>query len=544
MNTFVETQAELLAAAREAYRNGDWRAAYAGFERAGGLGPLPTDDLDAMATAAWRLGNVKETVRIAELVFTRLARTDPAAAAMKATELSLAWLTRGDVNIGLGWMNRARRLLGGATEGPAHGYLAYLEAIHAVMARDRQALAPRVAALREIGGRLDVPAITALSLLTEGLAAILDARTAEGYGLIDEAMLPVLADQVPIEWAGDIYCVVLHHCHLLGDLPRMRAWTQAMEQWSDLSGSVTYGGVCYVHRLQLQAACNDQCDYRQLEDRLLTASQALADVNGWTAAEGFYQLGEVRRRLGDPEGALAAFARARSLGMDPQPGEALLRCGLGDKQAAWTALRVALMGQDGIDRMRMLRAAVDVALAQENLDEADRHCRELEDGAAAFGTPGFKAWAAHARGAVLVRRERHAEALEQLGAALREYRHLQARYETAEVYEWMALAHRGLGDETTAAADSATAAAIYDQLGVEPGGICGTAPPGGLTKREIDVLKRIAAGATNRQVAAQLYLSEKTVGRHLANIYTKLGVSSRTAAANWAFQNKLLQPPD
>lgn len=540
MDTYFETQADVLAAAREAYRARDWPASYGGFVRAGEFGPLAVDDLDAMAMAAWRLGNTKEAVRIAELVFTRLARTDPAAAAMKAVELSLAWFTRGDLNIGRGWMNRARRLLDGAAEGPPHGYLAYVEAISAVMDRDRESAGVRVAALRTLSARLEVPAITALGLVAEGLAAMLDARMAEAYGLIDEAMLPVLADQVPIEWAGDIYCIVLHHCHKLGDLPRMRAWTRSMEQWCDLSGSVPYGGVCDVHRLQLQAASDD---YRRLEDRLLATSEALAGVNGWAAAEGFYELGEVRRRLGDSNGALAAFARARSLGMDPQPGEALVRCGLGDQQAAWSGLRVALAGRDGIDRMRLLRAAVDVALTRGSLDEAEHHCRELEQAAQAFGTPGFRAWAAHARGAVLVRSARHEEALRSLESALREYRQLEARYETAEVYEWMALAHRGIGDEGTAAADAATADTIYEQLGVEPAGICGLSRAGGLTRREIEVLTGIAGGATNRQVAAQLHISEKTVGRHLANIYTKLGVSSRTAAANWAFQHKLLPPP-
>ena len=137
--------------------------------------------------------------------------------------------------------------------------------------------------------------------------------------------MAVLGDQVPIEWAGDIYCMVLHHCHKLADLPRMRGWTQSMEQWCGLSGSQPYGGVCDVHRLQVQVATDD---YRTLELRLVTASQALEEINSWAAAEGFYQLGEVRRLLGDYDGAAAAFAQARLLGMDPQPGEALLRCRL------------------------------------------------------------------------------------------------------------------------------------------------------------------------------------------------------------------------
>ena len=142
-----------------------------------------------------------------------------------------------------------------------------------------------------------------------------------------------------------------------------------------------------------------------------------------------------------------------------------------------------------------------------------------------------------------VRRGEFGEALVSLQAALREYRIQQSRYETAEVYEWLALAHRGLGDHESAAADAATAESIYTQLGVEPAGICGSTAPGGLTRRELDVLARIASGATNKQVAQQLHLSEKTVGRHLANIYTKLGVSTRTAAAGWAHQHNITPAP-
>jgi DNA-binding NarL/FixJ family response regulator len=164
----------------------------------------------------------------------------------------------------------------------------------------------------------------------------------------------------------------------------------------------------------------------------------------------------------------------------------------------------------------------------------------MESGAEAFGTPGFRAWAAHARGAVLVQQRRHAEALDALQAALREYRTQQSRYETAQVYEWMAIAHRGLGDDELAVADSATAENIYTQLGVEPAHVCGPDSPSGLTKREIEILQHIAGGATNKQVAEQMCISEKTVGRHLANIYAKLGVSSRTAAVAWAHANNLL----
>ena len=391
------------------------------------------------------MGRGKESVRVAERVFAQLARTDPLSAAMKAVELGLAWLTRGDLNIGQGWMNRARRLLDGAPEGPTHGYLAYLDALVAMITGIPRRWRTGCRRCGKCADGIDTPAVTALCQVAEALEAIFEARMADAYGLIDEAMLPVLADQVPIDWAGDIYCVVLNQCHRLADLPRMRAWTDSMERWcNDFAASVTYGGVCDVHRLQVQA---DTDDYRVLEDRLIAASLALEDVNGWAAGEGYYQLGEVRRLRGDSDGALAAFSRARALGIEPQPGEALLRCRSGDSETAWTDLRVALASEDRLGRMRLLRGAVEVALARDALEEAEQHCGELESGAEAFGTPGFRAWAAHARGAILVRRGRHAEALEPLQSALREYRTQQSRYDTAQVYEWMAIAHRALGDD-------------------------------------------------------------------------------------------------
>ncbi|HEV7422223.1 MAG TPA: LuxR C-terminal-related transcriptional regulator [Mycobacterium sp.] len=537
MATNRHDRTHLLRAAREAHLQRDWLTSYESFAQASETATLDTDDLDAWATAAWRLGRCKESVRLAEQVFTRLSRSDASAAAMKAVDVALAWLTRGDLNIGQGWMSRARRLLDGAPDCPAHGYLAYLDAYIATCVGDSDALAHQVVRLRELAARLDVPAMTVLGLIVAALAAIDDARMADAYGLIDEAMLSVLADDVPIEWAGDIYCLVLHHCNRVADLPRMRAWTESMQRWCEEFAVLIYGGVCDLHRLQLLTATEN---YGVIENRLSAASSKLVDVNSFAAAAGFYELGEVRRLRGDLRGALAAFSRARSLGVDPQPGEALVLCRQGDNAAARTVLQASLAWQDRIGRMRLLRAATDTALRLGSFDEAEKYCTELETGARTFGTPGFRAWAAHARGTIMVQRGQYHPALDALQAALREYRTQQCRYEVAEVYDWMAIARKALGETQLAVGDAATAQSIYRQLGVESAVTFGQPSHGGLTKREIEILIRIADGATNKQVAEQIFISEKTVGRHLANIYTKLGVSSRTAAVSWAYANNLL----
>jgi DNA-binding CsgD family transcriptional regulator len=534
MNTTTALHTERRASAHAAHARRGWHGSYPEFTRADAIAALSTDDLDALSMTAWRIGEAKEAARIAERVFSEWVHSDPNAAARKAVELALARLTRGDVNIAAGWMNRARRLLDGVPESLTHGYLAYLDAMVAVLSDDFDALGRRVE--KSAGGerRLDVPVLTALGMVAEAVEAVYAGRMADAGGLLDEVMLRLLADDVPIDWAADIYCTVLYVCHKVADLPRMRAWVHSMERWCAVTGSDTYGGVCDVHRLQVRAATDD---YASLENQLIAASQLLESVHSSAAGEGFYQLGEVRRLRGDADGAFAAYARARAAGIDPQPGEALLRCARGQSQSAWIDLHVALTAARRLDRVRLLRPAVEINLTRGRFDDAERYCLELEEGAAHFGTVGFRAWSAHARGAVSVRRGRHAEAVDSLAAALRGYRAQQSRYEAAEVYEWMAAAHRALGDEAAAVADTATAESIYAQLGVQSTAMWANQAPGGLTKRELDILRRIAAdGASNRQLAQRMFISEKTVGRHLANIYLKLQVSSRAAAVAWAHQ--------
>jgi len=316
-----------------------------------------------------------------------------------------------------------------------------------------------------------------------------------------------------------------------------------MDKWREgpeVSAS-WYGTTCEIHKWQLLSATDD---YRTLEQRLVKALAAIEDFHALTAGEGYYELGDLRRRLGDIDGARAAFAKSREIGFDPQPGEALLRCQLGEGAAAWNDLRMRMDAeQDAIGRIRLLPAAVEIALARDRVDEADQYCSELEESAEKFDSPGFRAWALHARGAVLVKQGRAAEALPILQAALRRYRNTQRRYEMAQVCEWMSLAHQAAGDSASAASNTANAETIYRQLGAQPSLANNGELPGGLTKREVEVLARIAAGASNREVAKQLFISEKTVGRHLANIFVKLEVSSRTAAAAWAHENKVLPGP-
>ncbi len=533
-----------LVAARDAYSRGDWRAAYDHFGLAAKTAELCTDDLSSFGMAAWRLGHGRESIRMSEEAFNRLvAENNPRKAAMKAADVALQWLNGGDQTITRVWVNRARRLLENSPEDEAFAYLLYVDSQLSVIDGQFDAGVQRALELQEFVSKRNSPGLTALGLTASGLSKLPFARTSEALAELDEAMMPVLAGQVPVDWAGDIYCAVIHECYRLGDMNRMKTWTNAMDKWRESPevAASWYGTTCEVHKWQLLSAT---ADYRELEQRLVNALDAIEDFHAPTSGEGHYELGDLRRRMGDIDGARAAFAKAREIGFEPFPGEALLKCQLGDADAAWNDLRMRMDAEeDEITRIRFLPAAIEIALARGRVDDADQLCRELEEGAEKFDSPGFRAWARHARGAVLVKQGAPAEALPMLQDALRRYRSNQRRYEMAQVCEWMALAREAAGDGSGAAADRANAESIYRQLGAQP---CQTAEaelPGGLTKREVEVLALIAAGASNRDVGKQLFISEKTVGRHLANIFVKLDVSSRTAAAAWAHEHKVQVQP-
>ena len=232
----MDTLIDYLAEAREAHRRHDWPASYAAFVRADGLGSMPTDDLDAYSVAAWRLGHRGEAVRLAERTYDRLVRTDPAAAAMKATVLALQWHARGHQAVSRIWGDRARGLLAGGSA-DTHGYLAYLEAAAALAAHDAAALTRAATALRRVSAGVGDATLAVLGQVVDGFAALLESRAAEGYRLLDDALMPVLDERVAPEWAGDVYRLVLRSGRDV-DAEHRRVWTESMRRWVLITGIV------------------------------------------------------------------------------------------------------------------------------------------------------------------------------------------------------------------------------------------------------------------------------------------------------------------
>lgn len=509
------------------------------------------EQLRALAEAAWWAGDGTTSMALGEEVYRRLeAEGLHEAAALQALDLSLEWVTRGDEVVGTAWLGRARHIvdrLDGAdgAEGPhgtgatggtvAHGFVRYAEAAFEldadadpVPARDAAA---EVAAL----GRLhpDSP-LPCFSRVLEGLADVRAGRTTEGFRALDDAMLEVLDGRVPPRWSGDIYCSTIHLAHVLADWGRMRAWTDALDRWaSPLSRTFLYATVTRVHHLQLVSS---EGGWDEVLARMGDFSATLVGSHGWLAGEGFMELGDILRCRGQVEEAAAAYSQARELGVEPQPGEALLAHGGGRSAEAARMLRAVMSGKGPLERSRLLLPAVEVGVASGDDDLACSAAEELHRTATRYGTPGLAAWADHARGLVARAQNEPEVAITSLESALGAYREQRCRYAVARVHEHLASARRTAGQDRAADADAATALSIYRELRARPdiARLSSLTRPGGLTEREVEVLGLVVLGASNREIADGLVISEKTVSRHLANIFTKVGVGSRTAAAAWA----------
>lgn len=531
---------QLLTSGRDAFARRDWTAAERDFREAAGLAPLPADDLAALADSRWWLGDVPAALAGAEELYRRLtAAGDRTGAGMTAIELALRWGTRGDLAMASGWLSRARRSLEGLAAQPAYGYLRYMEASMTMdFDGDPGQAAGAASELDALSRSCRDPALACFGRVLSGLALARGGKVDAAFRQLDEAMLPVLAGEVPAEWGGDIYCTVIHLCHSLGDYARMRAWTGALGRWtSGVSSTFVYAHVTRVHELQLLSA---EGEWDVVISEIGPLSERLAGAHGWMAGAGFCELGDILRLRGDAAGARRAYARARESGVDPQPGEALLLAAEGRPAEALDCLVRSLGEGSPLDRARLLLSATKTALTAGMPGLAEAYCSELEQTASRYASPGFKAWAAEARARLLLSAGSHTAALEALGTAIRIYRSQRARHGIATAHELLALCRLGLGQGDAAAADRATALAIYRGLGAGPDARRLAGPlPGGLTAREAEVLALVSRGASNRDVAAALVLSEKTVGRHLANIFAKIGVTSRTGAAGWARENRL-----
>lgn len=542
--------ADPLASARDAFAARRWPAAVERFAEAARAGDLGGHDHYRWAESAWWTGDIDQALALWRLAHDRfVAEGDLADAAMAATFVACHSFERGDEVTGSGWRRRAERLLDGLPEGPAHGYPEYFRLFALMGAGDLAGANDAIERLRALGERHDEAELVALATLGEGRLLLKRGRFEEGMAVLDEAMLAALSDRLHPVWTGGIYCHVMDACHEVADVGRANEWTQLAERWcDDLPPEALYRGICRVHRAQVLRV---RGAWQEAEHEAARACADVAHLHVGTVAEGHYELGEVRRQRGDRAGAEDAYRRAHELGRDPQPGLALLRLAEGDADAAATSIAVALDLDSGdrLARARLCAAQVEVALARDDRDTARAACGELEATAAAYEGSGLEAAAIQARGALALREGAAGEAASALRAACRRWQQLEAPHTAATARVLLADAYRLLGDDDAAELELDAALVVFRRLGATADADRVAArrarptPPGGLSEREAEVLRHVARGATNREVAARLFISERTVHRHVSNIFTKLAVGSRTAAAAYAFDHGLADPP-
>jgi DNA-binding CsgD family transcriptional regulator len=535
---------------REAYSCRAWTTAYESLGLADASERLAPPDLESLAVAAYMLGRVDEYLRTLERAHDAYLAADEALpAARAAVYLGVNLALQGDFGQAGGWFARAERLVERAGADCAErGYLLLPAAAMSEANGDYAAVCDAAGDAVAIAERFGDRDLFALGAHVHGNALIILGRVVEGFKLLDEAMLAAIGDELSPVVTGVVYCGAIAGCEEAFDVQRAREWTRALSRWWEAQPDmVAFTGRCLAHRaeiLQLRGAWTEALDEaRRARERCERA------MNRAAAGQAAYQEADVLRRLGDFAGAETVYREANACGREPQPGLGLLRLAQGDADAAAAAVRRSLAEtRSPLKRSRLLPAYAEIMVAAGDLDEARRAADEL--GAIAHGYPSamLHAIAAQVTGAVELSNGDAPEALVTLRGALLTWQELEAPYEAARTRVLLALACRALGDNDTASLELDTARGVFADLGAAPDVArvdaltrrSDSVETYGLTARELEVLRLVAAGKTNRNIAATLVVSEHTVARHVQNILTKLRVSSRTAATAFAFEHDLV----
>lgn len=534
---------------RQAYRVRAWGEAYTQLCAADNESDLTAEDLGLAARAAYLTGHEREFAAFLERAFQERLRTeDPAGAALEACWLIFGLTTRGELARAGGWIARAQRLVDASTKDcVAQGYLLGFGALQAIFGGDAETALATFSEQREIGLRHGDRDLIALASFGQGQALIALSRIPDGVALLDETMVSVTAGETSAIVTGLIYCGVIAACMDTFDPRRAKEWTTALKHWCDAQPDlVPYQGHCLVHRaqiMQLQGAWVDAVDEAQ------HALVRFIDAGHPAAGDALYELGELQRLCGEFDGAEESYRRASQFGRDTQPGLALLRLSQGNVEAAMGGIRRAVDEANSlVGRPRLLATCVEISLAAQDVAAARVAVDELASIADDLGVALLRAMVEYARGAVLLAEGDAAGALAAARRSWSLWQSLDAPYEAARARVVVGMACRSLGDEDAASMELEAAGQVFAALSAGPdlarmrtltGGPTVKAAYG-LTARELEVLRLVATGRTNRAIAVDLYLSEKTVARHVSNIFTKLGVSSRAAATAHAYEHHLI----
>jgi DNA-binding CsgD family transcriptional regulator len=541
-----------LEQARTAMAEGNWRDAYALLAAADAQSELPVDDQERLGLAAFLTGHDQESTRAWSRAHrVRWKAGEPEKAAHDAFLIGTNLMFRGELAPAQGWLSRGGSLLEGRPEAAEHGWLRTLNALARMFLGDPTGAIPEFGASAEIARRHGDADLLATAQVGEGWSRLLVGDLDNGRRLLDVSMVGVVAGEVSAMYAGIAYCSMVAACADVFDVRRAREWTEALTRFVDAQpGLVPFRGNCLVHRCQLQRLAG------AWSEALDIAQEACAQLSGpvtWdTLGSAYYQLGEVQRLRGDLAAAEQSYLRGNEAGHPPEPGLALLRLTQGRVEVAAAMLSRAL-GETTAPAARaaLLPAQVEVLLRAGDIQAATSAADELQVIAKEIGAPYLGAVAATAGGAVVLAEGDARAALPQLRAASDQWRDLDCPHDLARVRVMVGLACRALDDDETADVELDGARATFERLGAAPdlarlealgapGQVAVTAEGVSPTARELEVLRLIAGGLTNRAIASRLGLSEKTVARHVHNLLTRLDVPSRAAATAYAYEHGLI----
>jgi DNA-binding CsgD family transcriptional regulator len=547
----VDVVAEL-ERARECHRRQAWADACDGFLAVDGGSGLEIDDLERLAEAAHILGRCDIAVAAAQRAYqVHVDAGDISRAVRCAFHLWHALIVKGEFAHAGGWLVRAGRLSVTHPDCAELGYLLIPEAERRFGEGDFAGAFATAGRAVEMGERCQDRDLVTVAAHIQGRARIREGRVGEGLALLDEAMVGVTAGETSAGITCWIYCSVIDACHELHEVHRAREWTVALNVWCDARPQFTgaFSGVCRIHRaelLQLGGAWADAVREAGLACEQLTEGYGEA-----MAGQAFYRRGEIHRLRGESGAAAEAYRSASRYGGQTQPGLALLWLAQGRADASAAAVRRALAETtDRLARSRLLPSYVEIMLAVNDVAAAREGARELAEIGEVYDAAALHAWSAYARGAVHLADGNPEVALPALRHAWRLWRDLHVPYEAARSRVLVGLACRALRDEDTAAMELDAAHQVFAQLGAAPAVTSvkvlirqrRDGDVAGLSAREVEVLRLVAAGKTNQAIAAELFLSDRTVERHVSNILAKLDVGSRTAAAAYAFERGIRSP--
>jgi len=457
-----------VAAGRRALEARDWPVAYELLRAAQAAGPLGPEDLEALAKAAWWSGRAAESIEAHERAYAAyIERGDLERAAFVALTLRREHASKLAGSVAQGWLGRAEKLLEDRAESPPHGYLAIA---HGELAWNRGELEHALSHIDravEIAGRSSDRDLLAWAVMRRGMVLVAMGRMDEGWSLMEEVSAAAVGGELGSYTTGAVFCNVVSMCRDLADFARAREWSDAATRWCERQAIAGFPGVCRVHRAEVMRLIGA---WDEAEREVRRASAELADFSPAYAGMAYHELGEVRLRVGDLDGAEEAFARAHELGADPQPGLALLHLARRKTDAAAASIARSLeeLTWDRLARARLLPARAEIARAIGDAATARSAAEELDAIAEAFGTPAIRASAAWSHGLAALANGDAREAVAHLRRARQAWREIEAPYEAARAGMALAEAHLLEGDREAAALELRTSRTAFERLGALP----------------------------------------------------------------------------